>query len=106
MLNNICFNNFPKKSIPGDVRAQVVQEPVGASHADQGRKSGMPHLFSDPGGQAGSNGTPYGQSCLASSRDPGGGRCSNYNIDDSIHTFSELEFSEHMGNEANGPPLS
>ena len=66
MLNNPCFNNFPKKLIPGDVRAQVLQEPVGASHADKGRKSGMPHLFSDPGGQAGSNGTPYGQSRLAS----------------------------------------
>ena len=41
MLNNLCFNNFSKKSIPGDVRAQVLQEPVGASHADQGRKSGF-----------------------------------------------------------------
>ena len=40
MLNNLCFNNFSKKSIPGDVRAQVLQEPVGASHGDQGRKSG------------------------------------------------------------------
>ena len=40
MLNNLCFNNFPKKLIPGDARAQVLQEPVGASHADQGRKSG------------------------------------------------------------------
>ena len=73
MLNNPCFNNFPKKLIPGNVRAQVLQEPVGASHVDQGRKSGMPNLFSDPGGQAGSNGTPYGQSCLASNRAPGGG---------------------------------
>ena len=59
MLNNLCFNNFSKKSIPGDVRAQVLQEPVGASHADQGRKSGVPHAFLDPGGQAGSNGTPH-----------------------------------------------
>ena len=59
MLNNICFNNFPKKLIPGDVRAQVLQEPVGASHADQGRKSGVPPTFLDPGGQAGSNGTPH-----------------------------------------------
>ena len=40
MLNNLCFNNFSKKSIPGDVRAQVLQVPVGASHGDQGRKSG------------------------------------------------------------------
>ena len=40
MLNNLCFSNFPEKSIPGDARAQVLQEPVGASHADQGRKSG------------------------------------------------------------------
>ena len=59
MLNNLCFNNFPKKLIPGDVRAQVLQEPVGASHADQGRKSGAPGTFLDPGGQAGSNGTPH-----------------------------------------------
>ena len=44
MLNNLCFNNFPKKLIPGDVRAQVLQEPVGASHADQGRKSGPPPI--------------------------------------------------------------
>ena len=73
MLNNLCFNNFPKKLIPGDVRAQVLQEPVGASHADQGRKSGMPPVFSGPGGQAGSNGTPYGQCCLAIHFFPGGG---------------------------------
>ena len=59
MLNNLCFNNFSKKSIPGDVRAQVLQEPVGASHADQGRKSGMHHPFSDPGGQDESTGTPH-----------------------------------------------
>ena len=73
MLNNLCFNNIPKKLIPGDVRAQVLQEPVGASHADQGRKSGMPPVFSGPGGQAGSNGTPYGQCCLANQATPGGG---------------------------------
>ena len=59
MLNNLCFNNFSKKSIPGDVRAQVLQEPVGASHADQGRKSGVPQTFLGPGGQAESNGTPH-----------------------------------------------
>ena len=58
MLNKLCFNNFSKKSIRGDVRAQVLQEPVGASHADQGRKSGMHTPFLDPGGQARSNGTP------------------------------------------------
>ena len=59
MLNNFWFNNCLKISIPGDVRAQVLQEPVGASHADQGRKSGAPSTFLDPGGQAGSNGTPH-----------------------------------------------
>ena len=59
MLNNLCLNNFPKKLIPGGVRAQVLQEPVGASHADQGRKSGMLHPFSDPGGQDESTGTPH-----------------------------------------------
>ena len=59
MLNNLCFNNFSKKSIPGDVRAQVLQEPVGASHGHQGRKSKMPPMFWDPGGQEESNGTPH-----------------------------------------------
>ena len=44
ILNNFSFNNFSKKSIPGDVRAQVLQEPVGASHADQGQKSGPPPI--------------------------------------------------------------
>ena len=59
ILNNFSCNNFPKKSISGDVRAQVLQEPVGASHADQGRKSCAPRTFLDPGGQARSNGTPH-----------------------------------------------
>ena len=57
MLNNFWFNNCLKMPIPGDVRAQVLQEPVGASHADQGRKSCAPRTFLDPGGQAQSNGT-------------------------------------------------
>ena len=35
ILNNFGFNNFLKKSIPGDVRAQVLQVPVGGSHGDQ-----------------------------------------------------------------------
>ena len=74
--NSFCFNNFAQKSIPGDVRAQVLQEPVGASHGDQGRKSGVPTFFSGPGGQAGSNGTPH--LALASrSTIPQGGSCSN-----------------------------
>ena len=34
ILKKFCFNNFAQKSIPGDVRAQVLQEPVGASHSD------------------------------------------------------------------------
>ena len=59
MLNNLWFNNFPKKLISGDVRAQVLQEPVCGSHAGQGRKSGAHGTFLDPGGQAGSNGTPH-----------------------------------------------
>ena len=59
MLNNLCFNNFSKKSIPGDVRAQVLQEPVGASHADQGRKSGSPSILALHGGQELSNEPPY-----------------------------------------------
>ena len=57
--NSFCFNNFAQKSIPGDVRAQVLQVPVGASHADQVRKSGMHHPFLDPGGQEESPGTPH-----------------------------------------------
>ena len=58
-LDNFDFKNFLKKSIPWDVRAQVLQEPVGGSHADQGRKSCVPRTFLDPGGQARSNGTPH-----------------------------------------------
>ena len=45
ILNNPFYCNFLKKSIPGDARAQVLQEPVGASHADQGRKSGGPSIL-------------------------------------------------------------
>ena len=55
--NNFCFNNCLKKSIPGDVRAQVLQEPVGASSADQGRKFGSASIRSSSGGQELSNGT-------------------------------------------------
>ena len=70
--SSLCFLNFAQKSIPGDVRAQVLQVPVGGSHADQGRKSEMPETFSDPGGQAGSNDTPYALSCMANNIFPGG----------------------------------
>ena len=56
---SFCFNNFSQKSIPGDVRAQVLQEPVGGSHSGQGRKSGMHTAFLGPGGQEESNGTPH-----------------------------------------------
>ena len=59
MPNNLCFNNFPKKLIPGDVRAQVLQEPVGVSHADQGRKFGKVSIRSSSWGQELSNGTSY-----------------------------------------------
>ena len=44
-LDNFDLKNLLKKSVPGDVRAQVLQEPVGASHADQGRKSGGPSIL-------------------------------------------------------------
>ena len=83
ILDNCCLDNFSKKSIPGDVRAQVLQEPVGASHADQGRKSGMPHPFSDPGGQAGSNGTPH-LPLASRGAIPQGGRCCIIYIDSSL----------------------
>ena len=43
--NSFYFNNFAQKSIPGVVRAQVLQEPVGASHGDQGRKFGMQQAY-------------------------------------------------------------
>ena len=79
--NNFSFKNFSKKSIPGDARAQVLQEPVGGSHADQGRKSRMPPMFLDPGGQDESNGTPYASCCLANQDFPGG-RCCNIYKDD------------------------
>ena len=59
ILDNFCFNTCLKKSIPGDARGQVLQEPVGASYADQGRKSGGAWMFLGPGGQEESNGTPH-----------------------------------------------
>ena len=59
MLNKLCFKHFPKKLIPGDVRAQVLQEPVGGSHADQGRKSGKVPIRWPSWGQELSSGTPY-----------------------------------------------
>ena len=34
-LDNFDIKNFLKKSIPGDVQAQVLEEPVGGSHGDQ-----------------------------------------------------------------------
>ena len=34
-LKSFCFKNYLKKPIPGDVWAQVLQEPVGGSHGDQ-----------------------------------------------------------------------
>ena len=35
ILDHFGLNNCLKKSIPGDVRAQVLQVPVGGSHGDQ-----------------------------------------------------------------------
>ena len=96
MLNNLCCNNFPKKLIPGKVRAEVLQEPVGASHADQGRKSGVYHPFPDPGGQARSNSTPYGQCCLAIRHSPGGGSCSLIYIDSSGKSFFLLTVGQSI----------
>ena len=34
-LDSFDFKNFLKKSLPGNVRAQVLQVPVGGSHGDQ-----------------------------------------------------------------------
>ena len=75
--SSLCFLNFAQKSIPGDVRAQVLQVPVGASHADQVRKSGMHTPFSDPGGQEESPGTPHWSPSLKGNFSPEG---SWYNI--------------------------
>ena len=50
MLDNFGFQSFLKKSISGDVRAQVLQEPVGATHADLGRKSRVLPMFRLSGG--------------------------------------------------------
>ena len=72
ILKKFCFNNFAQKSIPGDVRAQVLQEPVRASHGDQGRKSVMPSIFLDPGGQEESNGTKKLGGCYSIHNSPGG----------------------------------
>ena len=35
ILDNFSLKKCLKKSIPGDVRAQVLQVPVGSSHGDQ-----------------------------------------------------------------------
>ena len=45
--------------VVGDVRVQVLQEPVGASHGGQGRKLRRPEIFFSPVGEEESNGTPY-----------------------------------------------
>ena len=76
--NNFCFYNFAQKSIPGVVWAQVLQEPVGASHGDQGRKSGLPTIFLDPGGQEESNGTKNLGGCYSIHNSPGGGALLDY----------------------------
>ena len=59
ILYNFGFNNCLKKSIPGGVHAQVFQEPIGASHADQVQKSGNLSIRRSSWGQELSNGTPY-----------------------------------------------
>ena len=41
ILDNFSFKNCLKKSIPGDVWAQVLQEPVGGSHVDQDGPGGQ-----------------------------------------------------------------
>ena len=43
MLNNLCFDNFPKRLIPGDVRAQVLQEPSTLIRA--GNLERIPHFW-------------------------------------------------------------
>ena len=35
VLDNLSLKNCLKKSIPGDVQAQVLEEPVGGSHGDK-----------------------------------------------------------------------
>ena len=77
ILDNFCFNTCLKKSLPGDARAQVLQEPVGASHADQGGKSGGAPMFLGPGGQEESNGTPHLTQAQSLAESQGGGSYSN-----------------------------
>ena len=77
ILDNFGLNNCLKKSIPGDVRAQVPQEPVGASHGDQARKSGILPIFPDPGGRDESNGISHLAIAPTPTFSQGGGRCSN-----------------------------
>ena len=45
ILNNSYYCNFSKKLLSEDVQVQVHQEPVGAYHVDQGRKSGVQHTL-------------------------------------------------------------
>ena len=40
ILDNFDFKKFFKKTFPGHVLAQVFQKPIGASNADQVRKTG------------------------------------------------------------------
>jgi len=72
---NFCFYNFSQKSIPGVVLAEVLQEPVGASHGGQGWKFWVPPMFLGPGGQAGSNDTPHLAVASTVTIPQGGGRC-------------------------------
>ena len=62
-----------KKSIPGNARGQVLQEPVGASYADQGRKSRGAPMFLGPGGQEESNGTQHLTQAPSLAESQGGG---------------------------------
>ena len=78
--------------IPGDVRAQVLQEPVGGSHADQGWKSGVPSIFLGPGGQEEPNGTPHLTQAPSLAESQGGGSYSNIYKDDNTQ---EPKLSKH-----------
>ena len=77
MPNNFCFNKFTKKSIPRDAWVQVLQEPVSASHPDQGQNSGVIQTFLDPGGQEESTGTPRLALASKGTIPQGMGSCSN-----------------------------
>ena len=51
LTKEACFNTTLKKSKLWVVEAQILQVPIGPSHANQGQKFRVLQIFLDPGGQ-------------------------------------------------------